>query len=233
VYGKHQNGDEAAVAVRSYIDQVLKTDTVSDIDTQLAAIESMEEYSSIDTDGSDSNSSSSNDGDGLSRLGILLVVIGALLALAITYYFYIQWSERKLGGTLFSNRRDSKRRQWNRVFKRHQRNQYKDYDPEERSIRSSVEAEEGEEEFEDDYADDYASNIGQHINDPRLDFISGGGSRSMMSGSDRSGRASARASGLRSSFDDHASRITLDRNFDGIHLDPYEDVSHDMKGEFI
>ena len=160
-------------------------------------------------------------------------MIGGLLALAITYYFYIQWSERKLGGTIFSNRQNSKRRHWNRVFKRHQRNQYKDYDPEERSIRSSGEA---DEEFEDDY-DDYASNIGQHINDPRLDITSGG-SRSILSGSDRSGRASARASGLRGSFDDHrdplapmngsdrASRTTLDKNLDGIQFDSYDGDPH-------
>jgi hypothetical protein len=241
VYGRHQGGDEAARNVRSYIDKILKTEKIKEIDPELAAIEPVEEYSSINAAG-ESDSSSSDDDDGLSRLGILLIVIASILALAITYYFYIQWSERNLGGTIFSSRQNSKRRQWNRIFKRHQRNQYKDYDPEERSIRSCVEA---EEEFEDDY-DDYAGNVGHNVDNTRLDFISEG-SRSSMSGSDRSGRASARASGLRPSIDgdvtmnvkETASRTTLDNGLDGLRFD-YDDDDNRVKsrnsdsiGEFI
>jgi hypothetical protein len=174
-------------------------------------------------------------------LGILLVVIGVLVFLAIAYYLYIQWSERKHGDTMFSSRQNSKRRQWIRVFKRHQRNQYKDYDPEERSIRSSLEA---EEDFEEEH-DEFDTIGDQHIEDVHFDPRSSGRSRSSTSGTSRSERSRSGAIRFSSSknaaseaammnVNERSSRTSLDHSEDLGSNSYYEDHGKSSNvGEFI
>jgi hypothetical protein len=215
VYGKHQQGDEAALLVTSYVDQILDTTKPQDIHSELVALHIVDYYSSIDAQGGGSNSSSSqtnDDSGGLSRLGILLVVIACLLFLAITYYIYIQWRERQVSDTMFSSRQNSNRRQWNKVFKRHQQSHYKDYDPEQKSIRSSLEA---VEEFEEEF-DEFGYDDDQHIGIAQSDSKSNGrsdASKRSTSRSDRSkrtnGRTSAGSSSRFSSSHDEASNSVL------------------------
>ena len=99
VYGKHQYGEEASRVVMSYIDQVLDTSVPQELHSELALISSADEFSTIEDN--DTNRQSipkeiNHDvGGGLSRLDILLIIISGLIFLAIVYYFYIQWSERR------------------------------------------------------------------------------------------------------------------------------------------
>ena len=84
----------------SYIDQVLNTSVPQELHSDLALIFGVDEYSTINGNMIHSSTSTPkeiihNDGDGLSRLDILLIIVSSLVFLAIIYYFYIQWSERK------------------------------------------------------------------------------------------------------------------------------------------
>jgi hypothetical protein len=88
----------------SYIDQVLNTSVPQELHSDLALIYGVDEYSTINGELIHSSTSTPkdtihNDGDGLSRLDILLIIVSSLVFLAIIYYFYIQWSERKYDGS--------------------------------------------------------------------------------------------------------------------------------------
>jgi hypothetical protein len=181
VYGKNQ-GPNSASDVKSYADLVFQLNP-QDIHSDVVALTTAVEYSEItgtqESSGNSNKNGESSD-DGLSRVGILMIVIAAMLVLAISYYIYIHWSEREYGDTMFSaggsvgsdysqRRTNSRRRQWNKIFKRQQR-RYRDYDPEEKSIRHSLEAEVDEhdhddslagENFEDEYGgnDDHVSRV--------------------------------------------------------------------------
>jgi len=98
LYGKHQHGDEASFTVMSHINQVLNTSMPSELHSDLALIIGVDEYSTIN--GNMINSSIpketiNSDVVELSRLDILLIIVSSLIFFAITYYFFIQWSERK------------------------------------------------------------------------------------------------------------------------------------------
>jgi hypothetical protein len=100
VYGKHQHGDKASLTVMSYIDQVLNTSVPQELHSDLALIFRVDEYSTINGEMIHTSTSTPkeiihNDGDGMSRLDVLLIIVSSLVFLAIIYYFYIQWSERK------------------------------------------------------------------------------------------------------------------------------------------
>jgi hypothetical protein len=150
VYGQHQEGGEAAEFVKSQIDSVLQSSDPKKIHEEVAAIRISDQLTSIAASSGDPVypvTKSSND-KGLSSVGILMIVISCMLVVAIAYYFYIQWSERKIGDTIFSNKKTS-----SAAF---QRRSYKDgYDADERSIRPSpsLEAEDvfDGESFEDEY----------------------------------------------------------------------------------
>mmetsp|Transcript_29109 Transcript_29109/g.32667 ORF Transcript_29109/g.32667 Transcript_29109/m.32667 type:complete len:351 (+) Transcript_29109:169-1221(+) len=98
LYGKHQHGDDASLAVMTHINQVFNTSVPSELHSDLALIFGVDEYSTIDNNmihSSIPKETINNDVVGLSRLDILLIIISSLIILAITYYFFIQWSERK------------------------------------------------------------------------------------------------------------------------------------------
>jgi hypothetical protein len=71
-----------------------------ELHSDLASIFGVDEYSAINGEMIHSSTSTPketihDDGDGLSRLDILLIIVSSLVFLAIIYYLYIQWSERK------------------------------------------------------------------------------------------------------------------------------------------
>ena len=96
VYGKHQHGDEASRAILASIDEVLNTLEPRDLHSELMMLSSVDTFFTIE--GHDLNQSlnmfNSSD-DQLSRLGIFLVIISGLIAVAIVYYICIQRNERR------------------------------------------------------------------------------------------------------------------------------------------
>lgn len=147
VFGGHQEQGEAALVTKSFIDAVLQPSDPKKIHEEVAAIRLSEAYTTITANSGVPIIPAYQEDKGLSRVGILLIVIAFMLVVAITYYFYIQWNERKVGDTLFSNKKTS-----SSAFRR----SYQDsYDPEERSIRPSpsLEAEDvfDGESFDDEY----------------------------------------------------------------------------------
>jgi len=98
-YGKHRNEEETSRAVTSYVNQVLDVSEPQLLHSELAMISSIDEFSSIK--GLDVNKPSTEKQTTgaarteLSRLDTLLIIVSGLIFLAILYYFYIQWDERK------------------------------------------------------------------------------------------------------------------------------------------
>eukprot|EP00536_Pseudo-nitzschia_multiseries_P008223 jgi/Psemu1/305581/fgenesh1_kg.206_\ len=98
-YGKHQNEEETSRAVMSYVKSALDVSEPQALHSELAMISSIDEFSSIE--GLNTNLSSTevqttgDVRDELSRLDTLLIIVSGLIFLAIIYYFYIQWDERR------------------------------------------------------------------------------------------------------------------------------------------
>lgn len=160
VYGRYQHGENAALTVLSYIERVLNTDDPSNIHSELAAIKKVDEHTQISgTIGGnvfedDNPTSNSGSDDGLSRVGILLIIIACLLSVAICYYIYIRRSERKTTDTMIQQKS---------LF---QKNKFTEYDLDHHSINPSV----LEEDEEDEESDDDCTNV----NDSYDDGLGGG-----------------------------------------------------------
>lgn len=104
VYGKHQHGEEASRAIMSYINEVLDTSEPHDLHSELASLSSVEKFSVIEGGHANASLISTDQGEGaVSRLDMLLIIISALIVVAIAYYAYIQWSERRYHGQKDSN----------------------------------------------------------------------------------------------------------------------------------
>jgi hypothetical protein len=92
--------------VKSQIDIALQPSDPKTIHKEVASIRLSDDFTAISaSSGSPENPVSSDNDKGLSRVGILLIVISSMLIVAIAYYFYIQWNERKMGDTIFSNKK--------------------------------------------------------------------------------------------------------------------------------
>jgi hypothetical protein len=99
VYGKHQHGEEASRGIMSYINEVLDTSEPHDLHSELTFLSSVEKFSVIE--GGHTNQSlisTDQSGGTLSRLDILLIIVSGLIVVAIIYYIYIQWNERRYDG---------------------------------------------------------------------------------------------------------------------------------------
>lgn len=134
------SGDEAAKFVKAQIDKVLVTKNPQGIHNEVASLTPAEQYTSITgTPGNPIQTSSSS--DGLSRVAILIIIIASMLFIAICYYIYIRWHERKTTKAIYEGDVNIR--------------PFRDYDEEDRSIRPSpsLEAEDmfDGEGFDDEY----------------------------------------------------------------------------------
>ncbi|KAG7356285.1 hypothetical protein IV203_000971 [Nitzschia inconspicua] len=179
VFGSHQHDGEAPQLVKSYIDTVLQPSDPKTIHEEVAAIRLSDQLTLINASSGNFVYPVNQDSDyqGLSSVAILMIVVSCMLVVAIVYYLYIQWNERKFGDTMFSNKKTS-----SSAFRR----SYEDgYDPEERSIRRSpsLEAEDlfDGESFEDEY--DGVSRSSQSTRSSRLQYSSRASSRRLDMGS--------------------------------------------------
>lgn len=105
VYGKHQHGEEASRVIMSYINEVLDTSEPHDLHSELASLSSVEKFSVIEGGhANESLISPDQSGGALSRLDMLLIIVSGLIVVAIAYYAYIQWNERRYHGQKDSNK---------------------------------------------------------------------------------------------------------------------------------
>ena len=122
VYGRHQDGKDASLQVLSFIEKVLNVVDSTTIHSELLAIKPVKELNkvsgTINGKAFEDNNPGGNDG-GLSRTGILLVVIACLLVCAIAYYMYIRYVERKESDTMMASPPSKKRQQiqWRRPMR--------------------------------------------------------------------------------------------------------------------
>jgi hypothetical protein len=108
VFGRHVNGGEKAVQfVKSQIDTSLQPSDPTTIHNEVVAIRLSDEFTAIiaASSGSPEYPMSSDNDSKLPRVAILLIVIACMLVMATAYYFCIQWTERNMGDTLFSNKK--------------------------------------------------------------------------------------------------------------------------------
>lgn len=160
VYGRQQEGEDASLKVLTYIDKVLTTDDPTSIHSELAGIKARKEYTKVSgtIGGKYFEDANPTSGDGISPVGILLVIIALLLTIAIAYYMYIRWIERKEVDTMI--------RQKNNPF---HPQKFIDYEPDQHSLHPSVLGEEEEDEYEDETVYDEDEDNDECNNNMHLD----------------------------------------------------------------
>jgi hypothetical protein len=138
VYGREQG--DIALEIISMIDEVLDTNDPSSLHKDLVKIQSVDKLTVVP------NFPSSSGGDNLSSVGKALILFAIIFVVSAGLWLYVARRKRSslqkspTMSTYSSNSR-SKNTLYSRVFARKSKNKYKDYNPEEGSIKPSREPE--------------------------------------------------------------------------------------------
>jgi hypothetical protein len=139
VYGREQG--DTALDILSMVDEVLNTEDPSSLHADLVRIQSEDSLTVIPT------FRSSGGGNKLSNVGKALILFAIVFVVSAVLWLFVSRRKRSplhksaTMSTYASNSR-SKSTLYNRVFHhRKNKNKYKDYNPEERSIKTSMEPE--------------------------------------------------------------------------------------------
>lgn len=237
IYGRHQQGEGAALSVLSYIEKVLNTADPKTIHSELAAIKSVVEYSMVSggmgassfvDDHPQSHNSSSSGGVELSRVGILLVTIGCLVFVAICYYIYIRWKEHKATDALLRKRG---------IF---QKGKFNGFDPDLRSIGpiSIEEKDHDDDDDDDDDGDSYDSGMGGFESfvdeEDRVDRDSRRTYRSRDSAASRRRREELERLRVKSGLPTTNSQSMESTHSEGLDFGPYnDDASTSMRSAIV
>lgn len=138
MYGREQG--DIALKIISMVEDVLNTNDPSSLHKDLVNIQSEDKLTVVP------NFPSTGDGDNLSSVGKALILFAIIFVVSAGLWFFV--ARRKRGSlqksatmSTYSSNSRSKSTLYSRVFARKSKNKYKDYNPEERSIKPSREPE--------------------------------------------------------------------------------------------
>jgi hypothetical protein len=141
VYGREQG--DTVLEVLSMVDEVLNTNDPSSLHKDIVKIQSEDRLTVIP------NYRSSGGEDNLSSVGKALILFAVIFVVSAVLWMFVARRKRSSLHSLhksatmstYSSNSRSKNTLYSRVFARQSKNKYKDYNPEERSIKPSMEPE--------------------------------------------------------------------------------------------